>query len=114
LCAVDDHPTPIALDSNETIFSMIAALNTCGYDMDLPISDPARLNVRAEIPKKPKRPGRTFASSIKPTRPTGTPTAASRHTFHWRFTSTGLRTSVREPKKKISRRMPMPSRFTAS
>ncbi|HEY1659402.1 MAG TPA: hypothetical protein VGG14_13705 [Candidatus Sulfotelmatobacter sp.] len=48
-CFAQDHPTPIALDSNETIFSMLAALNTCGYDMDLAISDPTRLNVRAEM-----------------------------------------------------------------
>jgi tetratricopeptide (TPR) repeat protein len=48
-CFAEDHPTPIVLDSNETIFSMIAALNTCGYDMDLPISDPTRLKVRAEM-----------------------------------------------------------------
>lgn len=41
----------ITLDSNETIFSMLAALNTCGYDQDLTISDPVRSTVRAELQK---------------------------------------------------------------
>ena len=39
----------ITLDSNETIFSFLAALNTCGYDQDLTISDATRSNVRAEM-----------------------------------------------------------------
>jgi hypothetical protein len=41
--------SPITLDSSETIFSVLAALNTCGYDQDLTISDPTRSNVRAEV-----------------------------------------------------------------
>jgi tetratricopeptide (TPR) repeat protein len=48
-CLAEEHPTPIQLDSSETIFAVLAALNTCGYDMDLNISDPTRLNVRAEM-----------------------------------------------------------------
>jgi tetratricopeptide (TPR) repeat protein len=39
----------ITLDSNLTIFAVLAALNTCGYDQDLDISDPTRRNVRAEL-----------------------------------------------------------------
>jgi tetratricopeptide (TPR) repeat protein len=39
----------ITLDSSETIFSTLAALNTCGYDQDLTISDATRSNVRAEL-----------------------------------------------------------------
>lgn len=39
----------IALDSNETIFSFLTALNACGYDQDLTISDATRSNVRAEV-----------------------------------------------------------------
>jgi hypothetical protein len=41
----------ITLDSNETIFAMLAALNTCGYDQDLTISDVTRSKVRAEVQK---------------------------------------------------------------
>ncbi len=39
----------ITLDSNVTIFSVLTALNTCGYDQDLTISDATRSNVRAEL-----------------------------------------------------------------
>jgi len=41
--------TPIVLDSSETIFSVLTALNACGYDQDLAISDATRSNVRAEV-----------------------------------------------------------------
>jgi tetratricopeptide (TPR) repeat protein len=37
------------LDSSETIFSVLTALNACGYDQDLTISDATRSNVRAEV-----------------------------------------------------------------
>jgi tetratricopeptide (TPR) repeat protein len=40
---------PISLDSSETIFSVLTALNSCGYDQDLTISDATRSNVRAEV-----------------------------------------------------------------
>jgi hypothetical protein len=39
----------ITLDSNETLFSVLTALNACGYDQDLTISDATRSNVRAEV-----------------------------------------------------------------
>ncbi|MGB2606467.1 MAG: DUF4932 domain-containing protein [Candidatus Sulfotelmatobacter sp.] len=40
---------PITLDNSETIFSFLTALNTCGYDLDLTISDATRSHVRAEV-----------------------------------------------------------------
>jgi tetratricopeptide (TPR) repeat protein len=40
---------PITLESSETIFSVLAALNACGYDRDLTTSDATRSNVRAEM-----------------------------------------------------------------
>ncbi len=40
---------PIMLDSSETLFSVLTALNACGYDQDLTISDATRSNVRAEV-----------------------------------------------------------------
>jgi hypothetical protein len=43
------NQSPITLESNETIFSILAALNACGYDQDLTISDATRSNVRAEV-----------------------------------------------------------------
>jgi tetratricopeptide (TPR) repeat protein len=46
---VPQGQSPITLDSSETIFSVLAALNACGYDQDLTISDATRSNVRAEV-----------------------------------------------------------------
>ena len=43
------NQSPIPLDSSETIFSVLTALNACGYDKDLTISDATRSNVRAEV-----------------------------------------------------------------
>jgi hypothetical protein len=48
LCAADNN-TPIALDTSETLFSVLSALNTCGYDVALTASDAQRLNIRAEV-----------------------------------------------------------------
>ena len=48
LCAAD-NPTPITLDFSETLFVVLTAMNTCGYDVDLNNSDAQRLNVRAEV-----------------------------------------------------------------
>jgi tetratricopeptide (TPR) repeat protein len=44
-----EERSPIALDSSETLFSVLSALNSCGYDQDLTISDATRSNVRAEV-----------------------------------------------------------------
>jgi tetratricopeptide (TPR) repeat protein len=51
LC-VGQNQSPITLESNETIFSVLTALNACGYDQDLTISDATRSNVRAEVQRK--------------------------------------------------------------
>ncbi|MGB0024574.1 MAG: hypothetical protein WBP65_22360, partial [Candidatus Sulfotelmatobacter sp.] len=48
-CAGQEKPSPIALDSSETLFAVLTALNSCGYDQDLTISDATRSNVRAEV-----------------------------------------------------------------
>lgn len=47
-CAADNN-TPITLDTSETLFSVLTAMNACGYDVDLNLSDAQRLNVRAEV-----------------------------------------------------------------
>lgn len=52
LCAADNNP--ITLDTNETVFAVLTAMNTCGYDVDLNISDAQRLNIRAEVQKNLK------------------------------------------------------------
>jgi hypothetical protein len=44
-----DAQTPITLDTNETLFAVLTAMNACGYDVNLNASDAQRLNVRAEV-----------------------------------------------------------------
>jgi hypothetical protein len=44
-----ERSSPIQLESSETIFSVLTALNSCGYDQDLTTSDATRSNVRAEV-----------------------------------------------------------------
>jgi hypothetical protein len=49
LCLAADNPSPISLDTNETLFAVLTAMNACGYDVDLNASDAQRLNVRSEV-----------------------------------------------------------------
>jgi tetratricopeptide (TPR) repeat protein len=44
------------LDVSETLFSVVAAMNVCGYDADLPSSAPIRMEVRAELSEANKAP----------------------------------------------------------
>src|SRR5947209_3023621 len=46
-----DNSTPITLDTSETLFTVLAAMNSCGYDVNLNGSDAQRLNIRAEVQK---------------------------------------------------------------
>jgi tetratricopeptide (TPR) repeat protein len=48
VCRADDN-NPITLDTSETLFTVLAAMNTCGYDVDLNISDPQRRIIREEV-----------------------------------------------------------------
>jgi hypothetical protein len=48
LCAADNS-SPITLDTSETLFAVLTAMNTCGYDVNLNGSDAQRLNIRAEV-----------------------------------------------------------------
>ena len=48
VCAADNN-NPITLDTSETLFAVLTAMNACGYDVDLTGSDAQRLNVRAEV-----------------------------------------------------------------
>jgi tetratricopeptide (TPR) repeat protein len=47
LCAAQN--TAITLDTSETLFSVLTAMNACGYDANLNGSDAQRLNIRAEV-----------------------------------------------------------------
>jgi hypothetical protein len=42
---------PVSLESSETLFTVLTAINTCGYDEELSASDPLRAQIRAEVAK---------------------------------------------------------------
>lgn len=51
LCLGQNGPK-VSLDtSNETLFTVLSAINACGYDDELNVSEPLRLQVRAEVAK---------------------------------------------------------------
>jgi hypothetical protein len=41
----------VSLETSETLFTVLTAINTCGYDQELNISDPLRAQVRSEVAK---------------------------------------------------------------
>src|SRR6202047_3893926 len=41
----------VSLDTSETLFTVLTAINTCGYDQELNASDPLRAQIRAEVGK---------------------------------------------------------------
>lgn len=47
LCVAQN--SPITLDTSETLFTVLTAMNSCGYDANLNGSDAERLNIRAEV-----------------------------------------------------------------
>jgi hypothetical protein len=50
VCAAE-NPPKVALDNNEALFTVLTAINACGYDSDLSVSDPLRVQIRAEVAK---------------------------------------------------------------
>jgi tetratricopeptide (TPR) repeat protein len=46
--------TGVTLDSSEALFTVLAAVNTCGYDTDVAVSDPLRARIRSEVAEKVK------------------------------------------------------------
>jgi tetratricopeptide (TPR) repeat protein len=41
----------VSLDTSETLFTVLTAINTCGYDQELNTSDPLRSQIRMEVGK---------------------------------------------------------------
>ena len=41
----------VSLDSSETLFTVLTAINACGYDQELNSSDPLRANIRSAVAK---------------------------------------------------------------
>jgi tetratricopeptide (TPR) repeat protein len=50
LCSAE-NPPKVALDTNESLFTVLTAINSCGYDEDLAISHPLRQQIRGEVTK---------------------------------------------------------------
>jgi hypothetical protein len=46
-----ENPPTVALETSETLFTVLAAINTCGYDQELGSSDPLRAQIRSEVAK---------------------------------------------------------------
>ena len=44
-----EDPGPVTLNSSETLFIVLTAINNCGYDAELATSDPLRLTIRGEV-----------------------------------------------------------------
>ncbi|MGD0212813.1 MAG: tetratricopeptide repeat protein [Terriglobales bacterium] len=45
------NSTPVSLQTSETLFTVLTAINTCGYDQELNVSDPLRGQIRSEVAK---------------------------------------------------------------
>jgi len=41
----------VSLETSETLFTVLTAINTCGYDQELNASDPLRTQIRSEVAK---------------------------------------------------------------
>jgi hypothetical protein len=50
VCPAQSQPN-VTLDSNEALFTVLTAMNACGYDSELSVSDPLRAQIRAEAAK---------------------------------------------------------------
>lgn len=48
VCPAENIPKAV-LDTNETLFTVLTAINACGYDQELRASDPLRTQIRAEV-----------------------------------------------------------------
>jgi hypothetical protein len=53
VCLADGN-NPITLDTSETLFAVLKAINTCGYSVGLNVSDPQRAINRSEVEKNLK------------------------------------------------------------
>jgi len=53
----------VSLDSSETVFTVLASINACGYDDELSNSDPLRRQIRAEVAKAARDSDEAFAAS---------------------------------------------------
>ncbi|MBO0912164.1 MAG: tetratricopeptide repeat protein [Acidobacteria bacterium] len=57
------NPSPVTLETSEVLFTVLAAINNCGYDALLASSDPVRLAVRGEVGRSIERSEKARAAS---------------------------------------------------
>jgi hypothetical protein len=62
VCLAQNTPK-VTLDSSETVFTILAAINSCGYDDELGNSDPLRKQIRSEIAKSTRDSDETLQAS---------------------------------------------------
>lgn len=46
-----ENTPQVSLETSETLFAVLTAINTCGYDQELDVSDPLRSQIRSEVAK---------------------------------------------------------------
>ncbi len=46
-----ENAPQVSLETSETLFTVLTAINTCGYDQELDVSDPLRSQIRSEVAK---------------------------------------------------------------
>jgi tetratricopeptide (TPR) repeat protein len=63
VAAAAQNPTRASLDVSETLFSIVAAINVCGYDQELASSSPIRKEVRADLVEASELPGAAEAAN---------------------------------------------------
>jgi len=49
--AFAENTPQVSLETSETLFTVLTAINTCGYDQELNASDPLRAQIRSEVAK---------------------------------------------------------------
>ena len=49
--ALAENAPQVSLETSETLFTVLTAINTCGYDQELEVSDPLRAQIRSEVAK---------------------------------------------------------------
>jgi len=50
-CCFAENTPQVSLETSETLFTVLTAINTCGYDQELSASDPLRTQIRSEVGK---------------------------------------------------------------
>ena len=96
VCLADNN-NPMTLDTSETLFAVLTAMNSCGYNVNLNISDAQRLNIRAEVERNLQKFGRRAGGHDRDVRLVpgapgeGSGARSCRSMFRWRCICRGLR-----------------------